>query len=47
MHIDHVMWVRIGASMPPVDHRCRAVTTPSTAAANANMTLPVNAVAMA
>ena len=47
MHIDQVTWVRIGARMPPVDQRCRAVTTPSTMAAKASMTLPVRAVATA
>ena len=42
---DHVMWVRIGARMPPLARRSRPQTVPSRTAAKASMTLPVASVA--
>ena len=36
----HTMWVRIGASTPPVARRSNAHTAPSTNAANASIGLP-------
>ena len=45
--IDHVTWVRIGATIPPVDRRWRPVMNPRTAAEKASMRLPVSAVATA
>ena len=42
---DHVTWVRIGASTPPLARRCRPQTAPSRIAAKASITLPVARVA--
>ena len=42
---DHVMWVRIGARIPPLARRSRPQTVPSRTAAKASMTLPVASVA--
>jgi hypothetical protein len=37
---DHVMWVRMGASMPPEARRCSATTVPRTTAAKTSTGLP-------
>ena len=42
---DHVMWVRIGARIPPLARRSRPQTVPSRTAAKASITLPVASVA--
>lgn len=38
---DHVTWVIIGPSTPPVTRRCRAVSSPTTAAANTSSGTPL------
>ena len=43
---DHVMWVRIGARMPPLARRSRPQTAPSRTAAKPSITLPVARVAI-